>query len=190
MAQWCAVQLQLLPPLGHPGGAWHGRVRTLLSHQVMCDPGRSLSVVYYGIRTLLIIHEFRTAHPHITQPWYAYYAGAGGTFAALQTHIWDLMMRESPWGYLPDTTKRILVVSQRNVLRTKAYFKGMGVSVVIGSRYLGIFIGDPAAEKACIKDKSRGWMELVEVMAGVASQHPQKAYADLKKSLQQEWDFV
>ena len=40
-------------------------------------------------------------------------------------------------GYFPEPTKSILVVSEKNVPRANAYFRGMGIKVVTGSRYLG-----------------------------------------------------
>ena len=44
-------------------------------------------MIAYSIWILPLIRELRSAHPHITQPWYAYYAGVGGKLAALQYHI-------------------------------------------------------------------------------------------------------
>ena len=47
-------------------------------------------------------------------------AGAGGTFADLQAHMWYLVVRRLLQGYYKDMTKSILVVSLRNVLREEA----------------------------------------------------------------------
>ena len=66
----------------------------------------------------------------------------------------------------------------------------MGFQVVTGSRYLGKFIGDGAAEKRWLARRVEGWAESVGTLAGVARKHPRSAYARLKKSLQQEWEFV
>ena len=38
-------------------------------------------------------------------------------------------------------------------------------------------------------EKVTGWIDLVDVLAGVARRYPQTSYAGLKISLQQEWDF-
>ena len=59
-----------------------------------------------------------------------------------------------------------------------------------GHRYLGGFIGDADAERDWLREKIRGWSELVKALAGVAHKQPQYAYAGLQKSLQQEWSFV
>ena len=55
---------------------------------------------------------------------------------------------------------------------------------------MGGFIGDAAAEREWLKEKLQRWTELVRILAGVAHNHPQSAYAGLLKSLQQEWYFV
>ena len=62
--------------------------------------------------------------------------------------------------------------------------------MVTGHRYLGGYIGDKEAERSWLKENIQGWTESVNILAGVAQKHPQSTYAGLKKSLQQEWDFV
>ena len=39
-------------------------------------------------------------------------------------------------------------------------------------------------------DKITGWADYVETLVGVSRKHPQYAYSELQKSLQQEWAFV
>ena len=62
----------------------------------------------------------------------------------------------------------------------------MGLQVVMGSWYLGGFIGDGAAEKIWLAGKVEGWAESVGTLAGVSHKHLQSAYAGLQKSLQKE----
>ena len=57
-------------------------------------------------------------------------------------------------------------------------------------RYLGGFIGDQVSEKEWLSEKVVGCIDLVEVLAGLARQHPQTAYDGLQKSLHQERDFI
>ena len=129
--------------------------------------GYTLTMISYIIVILPLIREFRAAHPHVMQLWYADDAGTGGTFADLQAHTRDLMVRGPPWGYFPEPTKSMLFVSPRNVPRTEAYFWDMEVRVVTRSRYLGGFIGELAMEKAWIAEKLKGWTESVEMVEGV-----------------------
>ena len=147
-------------------------------------------MIEYGIGVLPLIWELRDAHPRVTQPWYADDAGAGGTFQQVQAYFRDLQARGPARGYYPEPTNSILVVAPGNVARAEDHFRGLGIRVVTGHRYLGGFIGNGAAERECLKEIVQGWTESVSVLAGVAQKHPQSAYAGLQKSLQQEWDFV
>ena len=108
----------------------------------------------------------------------------------VQAHFRDLQARGPARGYYPEPTKSILVVAPGNVARAEEHFRGLGIRVVTGHRYLGGFIGDADAERDWLREKIQGWSESVKVLAGVAHKHPQSAYAVLQKSLQQEWDFV
>ena len=66
----------------------------------------------------------------------------------------------------------------------------MGILVVTGHCYLGVFIGDRKSEERWLGDKITGWAESVETLTGVSHNHLQSAYAGLQKSLQQEWAFM
>ena len=76
-----------------------------------------------------------------------------------------------------------------NVARAEEHFRGLGIRVVTGHRYLGGYILDREAEESWLKEKIKGWTESVAILAGVSQNHPQSAYAGLQKSLQQEWAF-
>ena len=65
-------------------------------------------------------------------------------------------MRGPPRGYFPEPTNSILVVAPRNVSREEEFFHGMGLQVVMGSWYLGGFIGDEEAEKRWLSGKVEG----------------------------------
>ena len=101
-----------------------------------------------------------------------------------------MLARGPSRGYYPEPTKSILVMALQNVGRAEEFFRGMGIKVVTGHRYLGGFIGDSKAEKRWLAGKVTGWTELVETLARVSRKHLQSAYTGLQKSLQQEWAFV
>ena len=48
-------------------------------------------------------------------------------------HFRDLQLKGPAWGYFPEPTKSILVVSEQNLSQAKEYFRGMGVQVVTGA---------------------------------------------------------
>ena len=152
--------------------------------------GDPLSMITYGIGVLPLIRELWDAHPRISQPWYSDDAGAGGSFRNILVHFKDLQVRGPPWRYSPEPTESILVVALRNVARSEEFFRGMGMKVVDGRRYLGGFISDRDAETTWLDKKVQGWEESVRTLSGVARKHQQSAYYGLKKSLQQEWEFM
>ena len=55
--------------------------------------GDPLAMIVYDIGSLPLIREMRNDHPRVTQPWYADYAGAGGTFQQILDHFRDLQAR-------------------------------------------------------------------------------------------------
>ena len=111
---------------------------------------------------------------------------AGGKFPHILDHLQDLQVRDPPRGYFPEPTKRILVVDLRNVSQAEDLFQGMGLKIVMGSRYLGGFIRDGETEKRWLAGKVEGWEESVRTLAWVYRKHLQSAYAGLHKSLHQE----
>ena len=77
-----------------------------------------------------------------------------------------------------------------NVVQPEEHFRGIGIRLVTGHRYLGGYIREAEAERGWLRDKIQGWTDSVKILAGVAHKHPQSAYAGLQNSLQQEWAFV
>ena len=67
-------------------------------------------------------------------------------------------------------------MSPRKVPREEAYFRGYGLQVVMGSRYLGDFVGTETVQARCLEDTVEGWQYSVATLAGVARQNPQTAY--------------
>ena len=103
-------------------------------------------MVAYGMEILPLIRELQQSHPGVTHPWYAYDAGAGGTFGWIWYHLDDMMVRGNLQGYSPNATKSILVVSPQNIQRAEAFFWGYGLQIVTGRRYLGVFVGTKEAQ--------------------------------------------
>ena len=129
-------------------------------------------MISYVIRVLPLIRELRGAHPRATQPYYTDDAGAGGEFTNILEHLRDLQARGLDRGYYPEPTKSILVVAPGNVSRAEEFFRGLGIRVVTGHRYLGGYIGDKEAEGRWLAENITGWVESVEILAGVSHKHP------------------
>ena len=71
--------------------------------------------------------------------------------------------------------------------RAEEFFRGVGITVVAGIRYLGDFIGNRKAEDTWMAEEVQGWEEMAKTLLGFARKHLQSAYVGLQKSLQQEW---
>ena len=73
----------------------------------------------------------------------------GGAFKDVQAHSQDLQERGPVRGYYycPELTKSILVMAPENVARAEEHFRGLGIQVVTGHRYLGGFLGDMAEKR-------------------------------------------
>ena len=67
------------------------------------------------------------------------------------------MVRGPLWGYFLEPTNRILVMTPGKVPQENAFFRGYGLKVVTGSRYLGIFVGTEAAQDQWLDEKVERW---------------------------------
>ena len=81
--------------------------------------------------------------------------GQGEAFKDVQAHFQDLQARGPAQGYYPEPTKSILGVAPGNVAQDEEHFRGLGIQVVTGHRYLGGFLGDIAAEREWLEKRSR-----------------------------------
>ena len=77
----------------------------------------------------------------------------------LHDHMRDFLVRRTLWVYFPEPILR-------NVQQEDNCLRGMGMQVVTGSRYLGVFIGEHESEKSWLEENMEGWTHLVEVLAG------------------------
>ena len=100
------------------------------------------------------------------------------------------MVRRPPRGYLPEPTKSILVVYPWSVPQEEVFFRGYGLQIVRGARYLRGFLGSTEAQDCWLGEKVEGWRDSVATLVGVACRQPHTTYTGLQKSLQQEWAFV
>jgi hypothetical protein len=152
--------------------------------------GDPLAMAAYGILLLPLIRQLKREIPEVSQPWYADDAGAGGNFDSLRRYFERLQEIGPSRGYFPEPSKSILVVLEHNREKAESSFHDLGFKVCNGSRYLGGYIGDSAAQQTWIEKKTKAWADSVTELAMVAARFPQAAYAGLQKSLQQEWQFL
>ena len=103
--------------------------------------GEPLDIISYGIIIIPLLREICVAHPRVTQLWYANDAEAVGLFEDIWYHLEDRMSRGPDHGYFPETSKIVLIVSDKMFQWFQMLLWGMSLKVVTGS-YLFSFIGD------------------------------------------------
>jgi hypothetical protein len=136
--------------------------------------GDPISMVPYGIGILPLIRILKQVFPEAEQPWYADDAGAGGYFDPIRRQLQEIGPN---YGYFPEQSKSILIVSQHNLEAGRTTFADLDFKVTTGHRYLGGFLGDKDALTAWIQEKANNWAEAVKELAS-------PAYSSLQN---QEW---
>ena len=107
--------------------------------------GDPLAMITYVLGILSLIRNLLISHPGVNHPWYTNDTGKGGTFDGIRRHLDKLTARGPQWGYFPDLTNSISVMSIWNVLQKETFFCGYDLKIVTGIRYLGSFVGIEAA---------------------------------------------
>ena len=152
--------------------------------------GDPLSMVAYGLSLLPLIRQLKDEFPDVFQPWYANDAGGGEQFAQIRSYFLRLVELGPKYGYFPEPSKSILAVREHSKEAAKTYFADLGFTIVTGARYLGGFVSKDLDQTLWVEAQAKKWPDAVGVLAYVAENHPQAAYAGLQKSLQQEWQFL
>jgi hypothetical protein len=104
--------------------------------------GDPLSMFAYGVGLLPLIRALKESFPAMDQTWYADDAGAGGKFNAIKQLFAKLQEIGPHYGYFPEPSKSILIVSHENLPAATAAFKDLEFTITLGNRYLGGFIGE------------------------------------------------
>jgi hypothetical protein len=167
----------------------NGTGEFILSRQGVTQ-GDPLAMDGYALGILPLTRRLQREFPHVDHSWYADDAAGGGTFHHLRDAFHRLKECGPQYGYHPEPTKSILIVSQRNLEKATAFFAGSGFRVCTGERYLGGFIGETQERDKWLKGKTDAWENSIQQLSDVAGAYPQSAYAGLQKSIQAEWTFV
>ena len=121
---------------------------------------------------------------------YADNAEVGGDFTRFQAHLEDILARIPPKGYFLETTNSILVISVQIVTRVQYFFCSIGLKIVTGNWYLGGYIRNVVPQAEWLGEKVHYWEETIKIVAGVARNYPQAAYAGLNNFLQEYFSLV
>ena len=137
----------------------HSTATVYLHSKEGVTQGYPLAIIAYDIGFLPLIQDIQDKNPCVNQPWYANEAEPGGNFKQILAHLRDLHAWGAPWCNFPEITKSILVIAPHNVAKVEELFRGMGMKIVTGRCYLGVFIGNREAEKTWLAEKMQGLVE-------------------------------
>ena len=144
----------------------------------------------YGIGMLPLTRLIKERVPDALTPWYADDAAAMAKFARIRA-VYNLVEEFGPrYGYFPESSKSILVVTPGNRDRAVLKFAHKGFKVVEGSRYLGGFIGGAREKAEWLEKKVTAFASGVQALGAAAARHPQSAYAGYTRSFSAEWMYL
>ena len=150
-------------------------------------------MVLYGITLSPLAEELRAADPGILSPFYADDAEFDG-LERRSAHLLKLLMKKGPdQGYFPKLSKSLFISDtpgQEEAAKREFSKEGLCLNFVIGSRYLGAYLGRQAELEAWVKPQVEAWAHGVTVLAKISRRPPQSAYAGLGLSLQSEWKYL
>ena len=69
-----------------------------------------------------------------------------------------------------------MVFSEANLQRDKRLFKGRGLIILTGSRYLGIYMDNSKTQSQWLELKVAVWVDTIITLTQVARKHLQAAY--------------
>jgi len=78
-------------------------------------------MVAYGLSTLPLICQLKAEFPELLQAWYADDSAVAGSWDILSHHFHHLTQLGSTYGYFPDATKSVLVVSSPHQPAAQAF---------------------------------------------------------------------
>ena len=115
--------------------------------------GKALSLVAYRMGILHLIKKLKSQIANITQPWYAYNAGALGTFARVRSYLNLLKQYEPGQGYSPKRSKIILIMHMYNIKAKKLSVLCNWFKVCMGTCYNGRYIGNDESKCDWLKKR-------------------------------------
>ncbi|KAL7502374.1 hypothetical protein ACHAXN_001333, partial [Cyclotella atomus] len=149
-------------------------------------------MVLYRIALMPLAEHLKRTIPEVLTPWYADDSAAAGQ-AESCAHALLFLQRFGPiYGYYPEPEKSYFICTVEEEAQAKVAFYSYGLKVqfVRGLRYLGGFIGGNVDKLDWVKNKVKGWVDGVKILASVARRFPQTAFAGKTISLQNEWQYV
>ena len=171
-----------------------GHDEALLSDEGVTQ-GDNSAMGYYAcsmmplLELLMSVQGDEEAFEKLVQQWYADDAASGGKLKDM-LKWWTLLCKTGPlFGYHPKPSKSCIIVKPCFLEEAKKLFPDIPVTVV-GSKYLGSFIGSEQGKIDFMEEKVNQWMTDIEDISTIASREPQVAYAAYTYGLSKRWNYV
>jgi hypothetical protein len=144
-------------------------------------PGCLLAMVAFGLAVVPLIRQLKREVHQVHQAWFADDAAAAADFTSIKSFMERLIKLGPAYGYFPEASKIILVVSEANKAAAEVYFRDMKFKVITGSRYLGGFIRSDHDLHAWLKDSMSTWEHAIGKLSMVATKYHKLPTHDCKK---------
>jgi hypothetical protein len=132
----------------------------------------------------------QTEFPEVDQPWHADDAAEAAAFSRSLAMFKCLLELGPGYGYHPESSKSIVVVTRHNLERAKVYFADLALKVQTGSRYFRGFVGEHKDRDEWLESKILTLVDIINQLTIIMGPYPQPGHAGLQKSVQAELTFV
>lgn len=95
----------------------------------------------YSVTILPLISQLKHLYPNLLHIWYTDDSGLMGPFDEIKMCFNSLNQLGKNYGYYPEKSKCVMIVSDGEVENTVNYFKEEEFIVETGNRYLGGYVG-------------------------------------------------
>ena len=160
-----------------------------LSSEEGTTQGGPFAMVFYGLSITLLIYSAPVNSGK--QIWYADDAGGAGKRRQLR-HWWDFLCQMGPsFGYYPNAEKTISVAKPEQLNEVKFVSEETGVVITArGTKCLGTPLGSKKYENQLLTNRADIIGKQLEKLSGIASMHPQAAYAGFSFGFRNKWNFL
>ena len=153
--------------------------------------GDNCAMAFYVISTVPILKHLHdsTLCDSVWQAWFADDSSATGNFTGIHKWWKNLLEIGAKYGYNPNPGKCVLMVKNEEKLNeAQKLFGDYGMEITRGKRHLGAVVGSFKTEY--IWDKMKGWVEDIKILALIAKDDLQSAYAAMVFSIQHRWRYI
>ena len=151
--------------------------------------GDPLSMFLYALATIPLIECVGRPNEGV-DVWYADDASACAHLHALKEWFVQLLRVGPSYGYHPEPTKCMIVVSSDYLSLAHQIFDSFGVRITTSHRLLGGVIGDHDGISSYLECCVNEWYSLVDKLVLIAKTQPQLAYSAFTRSVQSKWIYL